>query len=205
MTRWIIDLIYSTGYFGIVLLMFVENVFPPIPSELIMPLAGFMVTKNQFTLIGIILAGTFGSVLGALPIYYFGAKLGKDKLEEFAERHGRWFAFSADDIERSQKWFDRHGGKAVFLCRLVPGLRSLISFPAGVNKMSLIPFLLYSTLGMGIWTTFLALTGYFLTNNFAQVEKYLDVFTYLVLGVLLFLYVYRLFTQNKNNSKQPEN
>lgn len=205
MTKWIIDLVYSTGYFGIVLLMFVENVFPPIPSELIMPLAGFMVTKKQFTLVGVIIAGTFGSVLGALPIYYFGAKLGKDKLKDFAEKYGRWFAFSANDIERSQKWFDSHGGKAVFLCRLVPGLRSLISFPAGVNKMSLIPFLLYSTLGMGIWTTFLALTGYILTSNFTQVEKYLDVFTYLVTGVLLSLYVYRLFIQNKSDSKQPEN
>lgn len=203
MTKWITDLVYSTGYFGIVLLMFIENVFPPIPSELIMPLAGFMVTKNQFTLVGIILAGTFGSVLGALPIYYFGAKLGKDKLKDFAGKHGRWFAFSADDIERSQKWFDRHGGSAVFFCRLVPGLRSLISFPAGVGRMPLIPFLVYSALGMGVWTTFLALTGYVLTSNFTQVEKYLDVFTYLVLGVLFVVYIYRIFTQNKKNEKTP--
>lgn len=201
MTKWITDLVYSTGYFGIVLLMFVENVFPPIPSELIMPLAGFMVTKNQFTLVGIILAGNFGSVLGALPIYYFGAKLGKDKLKDFAGKHGRWFAFSADDIERSQKWFDRHGGSAVFFCRLVPGLRSLISFPAGVGRMPLIPFLAYSALGMGVWTTFLALTGYILTSNFTQVEKYLDIFTYLVLGVLFVVYIYRIFTQNKKNEK----
>jgi membrane protein DedA with SNARE-associated domain len=205
MTKWITDLIYSTGYFGIILLMFVENVFPPIPSELIMPLAGFMVTKNQFTLAGIIIAGTFGSVIGALPIYYLGAKLGKDRLVKFADKHGRWFAFSADDIERSQQWFERHGGKAVFLCRLVPGLRSLISFPAGVNKMPLVSFLLYSTIGMGIWTTFLAVTGYILTSNFTQVEKYLDPFTYVVLGILLILYVYRLLNNNRKKADSQDN
>lgn len=204
MTKWITDLVYSTGYFGIVLLMFVENVFPPIPSELIMPLAGFMVTKDQFTFIGVIIAGTFGSVIGALPIYYLGARLGKEKLQDFAGKHGRWFAFSAEDIERSQKWFERHGGSAVFLCRLVPGLRSLISFPAGINKMPLLPFLIYSTLGMGVWTTFLAVAGYVLTSNFTQIEKYLDVFTYFVLGVLLVLYVYRIFTQPKNAGKTAQ-
>lgn len=197
-------MVYSTGYFGIVLLMFIENVFPPIPSELIMPLAGFMVTKNQFTLVGVIIAGTVGSVLGALPIYYLGQKLGEKRLKEFAENHGRWFAFSGEDIERSQKWFEKHGGKAVFICRLVPGLRSLISFPAGVNSMPLAGFLLYSTLGMLVWTSFLTLSGYILASNFTQVEKYLDPFTYVVLGTLLVLYIYRLVT-HKNDSKSKKN
>lgn len=201
MAKWITDLVYSTGYFGIVLLMFIENVFPPIPSELIMPLAGFMVTKNQLSLVGIIIAGTVGSVLGALPIYYLGQRLGEKRLKEFAENHGRWFAFSADDIERSQKWFEKHGGKAVFICRLVPGLRSLISFPAGLNSMPLYSFLTYSTLGMLIWTTFLALAGYVLASNFTQVEKYLDPFTYVVLGTLLVLYIYRVITNKKADKK----
>lgn len=190
-------MVYSTGYFGIVLLMFIENVFPPIPSELIMPLAGFMVTKEQFTLVGIILAGTFGSVLGAVPIYYLGQKFGAEKLKNFANKSGRWFALSVDDIERSQKWFDRHGGAAVFFCRLVPGLRSLISFPAGVNEMPLFKFLLYSTFGMLVWTSFLALSGYILANNFTQVEQYLDPFTYIVLGIFLILYIYRVITHRR--------
>lgn len=204
MSKWITEMVYSTGYFGIVLLMFIENVFPPIPSELIMPLAGFMVTKNQLTLVGVIIAGTVGSVLGALPIYYLGQKLGEKRLKEFAENHGRWFAFSGEDIERSQKWFEKHGGKAVFICRLVPGLRSLISFPAGVNSMPLVGFLLYSTLGMLVWTSFLALSGYILASNFTQVEKYLDPFTYVVLGTLLVLYIYRLVT-HKNDSRSKKN
>ena len=197
MSKWITEMVYSSGYFGIVLLMFIENVFPPIPSELIMPLAGFMVTKEQFTLVGIILAGTCGSVLGAIPLYYLGQRLGEEKLKKFAGKSGRWFAISVEDIERAQKWFDRHGGAAVFFCRLVPGLRSLISFPAGVNEMPLLSFLFYSTLGMLVWTSFLASAGYILASNFTQVEEYLDPFTYVVLGGLLILYVYRVITHGK--------
>lgn len=199
MSKWITEMIYSTGYFGIVLLMLVENVFPPIPSELIMPLAGFMVTKGQFTLFGIITAGTLGSVLGAIPIYYLGQKLGEKRLKKFAEKSGRWFALSVKDIERSQEWFDHHGGKAVFFCRLVPGLRSLISFPAGISEMPILKFLFYSSIGMLVWTTILAFSGYILASNFTQVEEYLDPFTYIILGVLLVLYIYRLITHDKGN------
>jgi len=112
MAGWVIDLIRSTGYFGIVLLMFVENVFPPIPSEVIMPLAGFMVSQGKLSLAGIVLAGTIGSVLGALPLYYLGRVVGEDRLKEWADRHGGWLTVSRKDIERAKAWFDRHGGFA---------------------------------------------------------------------------------------------
>src|SRR5688572_11711708 len=126
MASWTISVISSTGYFGILLLMFIENVFPPIPSEVIMPLAGYMVTRGELALLGIIIAGTAGSVLGSLPLYYLGRKVGEERLYQFADNHGRWLTISCDDLKGAKKWFDRYGGRAVFLCRLIPGIRSLI-------------------------------------------------------------------------------
>lgn len=194
MTKWIMDLINSTGYFGIVFLMFVENVFPPIPSEFIMPLAGFMVAQEKFSFVGIAVAGTLGSVLGALPLYYLGAKLGEDKLKKFAERHGRWLTLSPEDIDKSKDWFERHGTTAVFFCRLIPGIRSFISIPAGFNRMNLGSFLFFTTLGAGIWTSILAGTGYVLGANFKQVEEYMDIAAYIVLAIVVFTYLRRVFS-----------
>jgi membrane protein DedA with SNARE-associated domain len=162
------NIIASTGYFGIVFLMFVENVFPPIPSEFIMPLAGFMAAEDKFSLLGVIVAGTLGSVLGALPFYYLGAKLGEERLKRFAERYGRWFTISPEDIDRADDWFDRHGAKAVLLGRIVPGIRSFISIPAGFNRMNLGSFLLFTTIGSSVWTSLLAGAGYLLGTNFIK-------------------------------------
>ena len=190
-------LINSAGYFGIVFLMFVENVFPPIPSEFIMPLAGFMVTQDKFSLVGIIAAGTFGSVIGALPLYYLGNRLGEEKLKDFADRHGKWLTLSRRDVERSQKWFDKYGAWAVFFCRLIPGIRSFISIPAGINRMNLLSFLFFTILGSAIWTSFLAYAGYLLGSNFREIEKYLDVVSYLVFGSIIVLYLWRVLRIGK--------
>lgn len=202
MTKWIMNLIYSTGYFGIVLLMFVENVFPPIPSEFIMPLAGFMVTEDKFTLLGIIIAGTVGAVLGALPLYFLGAKLGEERLKSFAERHGRWLTFSPEDIDKADKWFDRHGAGAVFFCRLVPGIRSFISIPAGFNQMNLASFLFFTTLGAAIWTSLLAYAGYLLGTNFREVGEYLDIATYIVFSIVIVTYLWRVFNYKKSDVRE---
>lgn len=191
------SLIESAGYFGIVFLMFVENVFPPIPSEFIMPLAGFMAGEDKFSLFGVIVAGTLGSVLGALPLYYLGAKLGEERLKKFAERHGRWLTLSPADIDRADDWFDRHGAKAVLLCRLVPGIRSFISIPAGFNRMNLVSFLFFTALGSAVWTSLLAYAGYILKTNFRQVGEYLDVATYIVFGSVIVLYLWRVFNYKK--------
>ena len=191
------NLIYSTGYIGIVFLMFVENVFPPIPSEFIMPLAGFMVTEDKFALFGVIAAGTIGSVLGALPLYYLGAKLGEERLKRFATRHGRWLTLSPDDVDKSNEWFNRHGAKAVLFCRLVPGIRSFISIPAGINRMNLVSFLLFTTIGAAVWTSILAYAGYVLGTNFRQIGEYLDIATYIVFGTIVVLYFWRVFNYKK--------
>ncbi len=193
------SLIGSAGYFGIVFLMFVENVFPPIPSEFIMPLAGFMAGEDKFSLIGVIIAGTLGSVLGALPLYYLGAKLGEEKLKKFAARHGRWLTLTPEDIDRADDWFDRHGAKAVLFCRLVPGIRSFVSIPAGFNRMNLASFLFFTFLGSAVWTSFLAYAGYFLGTNFRQIGEYLDVATYIVFGLVIALYLWRVFNYKKRD------
>jgi len=204
MAKWVMDIIYSSRYLGIVFLMFVENVFPPIPSELIIPLAGFMVSKGQFTFAGVVVAGTIGSILGSLPLYYLGRAFGEERLKELADRYGYWLTVTGKDIEKAKKWFDKYGIWAVLFCRLLPGVRSLISIPAGVNRMGLVPFLLSSVVGMALWTTVLAALGNALGENFKEVENYFNPISYVVLGIIIALYVYRLVT-HKREVKQKEN
>jgi membrane protein DedA with SNARE-associated domain len=194
MATWVINTISATAYWGIVFLMIIENVFPPIPSEVIMPLAGFMATQGRLAMLGVILAGTVGSVLGAVPLYYLGRMIGEERLKGFADRHGRWLTVSRADLDNAKQWFDRHGGMAVLLCRLVPGVRSLISIPAGIEGMSLATFLLFTAIGAGLWTALLAYAGYWLGANFQQVETYLDPASYVVLAIIVVLYVWRVVT-----------
>lgn len=173
MKDWIISIMQTMGYTGIGLLMFLENLFPPIPSELIMPAAGFAATSGGLTLWGAILAGIVGSVLGQLPLYYLGRIVGRRRLKRLANRYGRWLMVSADSIDRADASFNRHGKAAVFFCRVVPGLRSLISIPAGIAKMNLATFLLWTTLGTSIWTSALTTLGYVLGRNYERVSEYL--------------------------------
>lgn len=200
MADWAMGVIFSTGYFGIVLLMFIENVFPPIPSEVIMPLAGYMAAQDKLSLIGIISAGTVGSVLGSLPLYYGGRLLGEERLKEIADRYGRWLTISRKDIERAKSWFDKHGGLAVLICRLVPGIRSLISIPAGINRMNLASFLLYTLIGTLIWTALLAYLGYLLGSNFGEIGQYLDSASWVVLAGIVVIYFVRAIRQKGNRS-----
>lgn len=176
MATWVISTIESTGYLGIALLMFLENVFPPIPSEVIMPVAGFMVTERKLSFTGVVLAGTAGSLLGALPPYYLGRLIGENRVKRLADRYGRWLTVSRQDIERAKVWFDKHGGQAVLICRVVPAIRSIISIPAGMERMNLGLFLTYTAIGSAIWTTLLTYLGYFLGKEFEAVGKYLNMF-----------------------------
>lgn len=165
MLEWIRSTMETLGYPGIVLLMFLENVFPPIPSELVMPLAGFTSSEGGLSLWGVVAAGTAGSVLGALPLYYLGRAFGEERLAAWADRHGKWLALSGQDVRNADAWFDRHGSKVVLFARLVPGVRSLISIPAGMSNMNMVTFLLYTTLGTGLWAGLLAYVGQLLGNN----------------------------------------
>lgn len=185
MLEWIKNTLNTLGYPGVTFLMFLENIFPPIPSELIMPLAGFITADGQLNIIGVIIAGTLGSVIGALPLYALGRWAGKDRLVQWADRFGKWLTVSGDDVRRADRWFERHGSKAVFFCRLVPGIRSLISIPAGISAMNIAQFLLYSAIGSGIWTAALAYGGRALGDNYELIDRYLGPISYVVIGGLL--------------------
>ena len=188
MQEWITNTMNSLGYVGIGLLMFLENLFPPIPSELIMPLAGYTATfpNTQIQVIPAIAAGVIGTILGAIPWYYAGLLLGQERLQALAARYGKWIGISEKDLEKSVNWFQKHGSTAVLLGRMVPGIRTLISVPAGITKMPLTPFFLYSTIGTIGWVTLLTYAGYFLGKNYKLVEDYIDVITKVVVfGVLI--------------------
>ncbi|HEY9739549.1 MAG TPA: DedA family protein [Coleofasciculaceae cyanobacterium] len=175
----------SMGYVGIALLMFAENLFPPIPSELIMPLAGFTVAQGKMNLVLAVVAGLVGTMLGALPWYYAGKLLGEERLKSLADKYGKWITLSSRDIDKADNWFDRHGAKAVLFCRLVPGVRTLISLPAGLSEMSLVPFLIYSTIGSALWIFALTYAGYLLGDNYDRVDEYLGPVSKIVLVILL--------------------
>ena len=185
MVEWITSTMTSMGYVGIALLMFAENLFPPIPSELIMPLAGFTVAQGKMNLVLAVIAGLVGTMLGALPWYYAGKLLGEERLKSLADKYGKWITLSSRDIDKADNWFDRHGAKAVLFCRLVPGVRTLISLPAGLSEMSLVPFLIYSTIGSALWIFALTYAGYLLGDNYDRVDEYLGPVSKIVLVILL--------------------
>lgn len=187
----IVDIVSQSGYLGIFLLMLAENVFPPIPSELIMPLAGFVAANGDLHIVPVILVGTAGSVVGALPWYYAGMLFGRDRIKWIAGKHGRWITVSPSDIDAASGWFERHGRAVVFFGRLVPAIRTLISVPAGIVRMPMLPFLLYSTIGSLIWTSLLAITGYLLQSQYAEVEQYVDPVSKGVVILVIAVYVYR--------------
>jgi membrane protein DedA with SNARE-associated domain len=180
------------GTLGIVLLMFAENVFPPIPSELIMPLAGFSAAQGELNLMIVIIAGSIGSLLGALLWYYIGRKIGAERLERWAAKHGRWLTLSPKEVEQSCAWFNRHGGKAVFIGRLIPAVRTLISVPAGIAGMPLGSFLLYSAAGTILWTALLATAGYLLQSQYDKVGHWMNPISNVVIGLVVLGYLYRV-------------
>lgn len=185
MARWIADFVDNLGYAGLALLTFIENVFPPIPSEIIMPLGGFLVSEGELALPGVILAGTLGTVSGTLVFYYLGRLFPRDRVEGWVERHGRWLLLAVDDVEKAYRWFDRYGRAAVFFGRLVPGVRSLISLPAGSAGMGLLPFLVYTALGAAIWASVLAYGGMVLGEQYERLSRLIQQATIFVIVLLL--------------------
>lgn len=189
LAEWIPQIMNQMGYLGIALLMFLENLFPPIPSELIMPLAGFTVSQGKMEFLPAVIAGVVGTVLGAYPWYYIGKIVSEERLEHLADKYGKWISVSAKDIHKANNWFNRHGGKAVFLCRLVPGVRTLISLPAGINGMPLLPFTLYSTVGTALWVGFLTAIGYKLGDHYELVDEYLAPVSKIILASLIIFFL----------------
>ncbi|HEV2067718.1 MAG TPA: DedA family protein, partial [Thermomicrobiales bacterium] len=149
LASWAADVIDALGYIGVFLLIVLENVFPPIPSEAILPLAGFLAGQGRMWLPAVIIAATLGAVAGALILYAAGAWFGDRRVRWLINKYGKWFAVSEGDLDKANDWFDRYGGFAVLLCRLVPIVRSLVSIPAGLRRMNLTTFIIYTAIGSG--------------------------------------------------------
>lgn len=191
------DIIAALGYPGITLVMFLENIFPPIPSEIVMPFAGFLVADNgEMTFPGIVIAGTLGSVLGALVIYYVGVWANDLVIRRFIRRYGRYFTVSEQDLDRALSFFDRYGEAIVFFGRLIPIIRSLISLPAGMKRMPLRRFLLFTALGTAIWTALLSAAGVILKENWEDILTFIDTYqmvTLVVVGAAVLVLVIRRY------------
>ena len=194
MFEFITKFLQDAGYFGVFILMAAENIFPPIPSELIMPFAGFVVARGDLGLAGVLVAGTAGSVAGALPWYYAGKVFGYDRLNKLAARYARWLTVTTADIDGALSAFHKHGNKIVLFGRLIPAIRTLISVPAGLACMPMGKFLLYSTIGSLAWTAFLTGCGFVLEHQYDNVATYIDPVSKVVLGSLLAWYLYRVVT-----------
>jgi membrane protein DedA with SNARE-associated domain len=200
MVEWIIGLTNSLGYWGIGLLMFLENIFPPIPSELIMPLAGFTVAQGKMDFSLAVIAGTVGTMVGTYAWYYFGRLANYQRLSSWIDRYGKWIRVTVQDIDRVNNWFDKYGRKAVFFGRMVSGIRTLISLPAGMSQMPIVSFTIYYTIGTFIWTLTLTTAGFLLGENYTSIEKYLAPISKLVLFGLIGLCGYWIFKKTRSNN-----
>jgi membrane protein DedA with SNARE-associated domain len=183
------QIIGTLGYGGIALLMVIENVFPPIPSELVVPFAGFLISRGEMNFIAVVVASSLGTLVGTTFLYYLGRWLGEARLRLVLRRYGRFVFFPESSYDKALSAFHKHDKAVVFWSRLVPGLRSVISLPAGVAKMPLVRFLVYTSLGTVIWNTLLAGGGVLLGNNWSQMMEFVDRFKYIVLPLIALLIV----------------
>ena len=186
----VIQIIENWGYIGVAMLIAIENIFPPIPSEVILAFGGFMTTKTTLNAIGVIIAATIGSVVGAIVLYLIGRILNKERLERIVSgKIGKVLRLKKEDIEKADKWFDTKGQKTVFICRFIPIVRSLISIPAGMSEMPFIKFLIYTILGSTIWNTVLVLLGKKLGDSWEDVVNVFDRFSHIILIILIVIFV----------------
>lgn len=182
---WVQDVIERLGAVGVALLVILENVFPPIPSEIVLPFAGFVAQRGDGSVVVMIFAATVGAVIGALVLYAIAALIGDVRLASFIERFGKWFGVKPADLARAEAWFDRHAVAAVLLGRCVPLIRSVVSIPAGFRRMRLVPFVAYTAAGSAVWNTALIGAGAILGDQWDRVEPYVAVLQYVVIVVIV--------------------
>jgi membrane protein DedA with SNARE-associated domain len=192
MAHWVIETIGALGYFGVALLMLAENLFPPLPSELIMPFAGFLAARGELNPVLVVLAGTLGSVAGAMPWYMAGRWIGADRLQQLAERHGRWVAITPQEIDRGKRLFEHKGALVLVFGRLVPALRTVVALPAGLARMHWLPFVLWTLLGSLLWTSILTVAGYLLESQYERIGKWLNPVSTGIFLVIAAWYVVRV-------------
>ena len=201
MSDWVVRLIEQSGYLGVGFLMFLETVFPPIPSEVIMPVAGIAAANGRLSFPLVVASGTAGAMLGNIVWYLAARALGIGRLEPLIRRHGRWVTMTWAEVELAQRWFADHGAFFVFIGRLLPTVRSLVSVPAGLLKMRFRTFLIASTLGTAGWTALLAGAGFKLRENYGDVDQWVGSASNAILAVLAIGYVWRLWT-HRNQGRE---
>ena len=204
MSDWIVRLIEQSGYLGIAFLMLLETVFPPIPSEIIMSLAGVAAGQGKLHYGWVVASGTTGAMLGNLLWYLAARALGIQRLEPVIRRWGRWITMSWAEVKRAERWFELHGTFFVFLGRMLPTVRSLVSIPAGLLKMSFRRFMIASTLGTAGWTALLAGAGYKLGENYTEIEKIIGPASSAILVILAAGYIYRVWTHRHMDDAPDE-
>jgi membrane protein DedA with SNARE-associated domain len=192
MIDWLENTFAALGYFGVFLMLFIENIFPALPSEVVMPFCGYLAARQDLGLGGVIFFAVLGTMAGQMPWYIGGRLLGEKRVEELARRYGRWMTVTPHEVERVFAWFERHGAASVFFGRMIPAIRAVISIPAGIARMPLGRFLVYSTLGSTIWMGGLGYAGYTLGQNYLLVAKYVEPGTKIVAVGVVLLYVFRL-------------
>lgn len=190
MEEIIINLMNQFGYAGIMFLIMIENVFPPIPSEIILCFGGFMTTTTKMTVLGVIIASTIGSLLGAIILYLVGRLLNKERLIKIVNgKIGKILRLKAKDIEMADRWFDEKGNLTVFFCRFIPIVRSLISIPAGMSEMPFLKFMTLTTIGTVIWNTVLTILGSVMGENWVKIADIMDKFSSITLIVLIIIFI----------------
>ena len=209
LANWVQDVINQFGYFGVALLVVIENIFPPIPSEIVLPFAGFVaqqgsagVAQSDTSVIGMMIAATIGSVVGALILYVISSAIGPERLRAFVQRFGRWFGVKQTDLLRAEAWFDRRSFVAVLVGRCVPLIRSIVSIPAGFRRMKLTSFILLTAVGSAVWNIALIGTGALLGDQWERVGEYVGVFQWLVIAAILVLLVRFVYLRLQNRRRQ---
>ncbi len=191
LANWVQDVINQFGYFGVALLVVIENVFPPIPSEIVLPFAGFVAqqgadaAQSDTTVVGMMIAATVGSVVGALILYFVSAAIGPDRLRAFVEKFGKWFGVKPADLVRAEAWFDRRSTVAVLVGRCVPLIRSIVSIPAGFRRMKLTSFIVLTAIGSAVWNIALIGAGAVLKDQWDVVGDYVGVFQWVVVAAII--------------------
>ncbi len=215
LANWVQDVINQFGYFGVALLVVIENVFPPIPSEIVLPFAGFVAqqgagavdatadaAQSDTTVVGMMIAATIGSVVGALILYFVSAAIGPERLRGFVERFGKWFGVKSADLVRAEEWFDRRSAVAVLVGRCVPLIRSIVSIPAGFRRMKLASFVVLTAIGSAVWNIALIGAGAVLGDQWERVGEYVGIFQWLVIAAVLLLLVRFVVSRLKNRRQK---
>ncbi len=207
MQEWIIQIMNQFGYVGIAILIAVENIFPPIPSEVILTFGGFMTTYTSMNIWLVSMFATVGSVIGAIVLYGIGRLLTPQRFAWIIDKWGRLLHIKKQDIKKAEKWFNRHGSLTVFFCRFIPIVRSLISIPAGMAHMNIGKFLIYTTLGTSIWNIILVYLGAYAGANWESILKYMNTYSYIAVAVLAIVgigFVIWFVKKKKNTNKREE-